>query len=333
VPCWRRLAVTPPNNLRRRNRVTQATLRRLNAPQYQSDQALLVNRGNGGEASAPSCGKGTPGRGRVPTLGLTRGWTRRVAGKRSSPVDTGLLNSGGRVRARAARSTLTRMARPRNERLVPPRLPVDLPSEPTLRLLAGADVTARTIRGDFSKSQLEGLVMEEVHIVNSSFLAADLNGVRMVDVLVEGSDFSGADMEEANLSRVTFKNCRMSGASLPRSQLRDLFFDEVRLDEVNLRRASGERLLFEHANLRRGDLYAAQLTSARFFDCDLKGADVSEANLRGARFHGSDLSELRGGEYLRDITIDSSQVLPLALRIFAGLDIRVEDDREVVDPN
>jgi hypothetical protein len=81
-------------------------------------------------------------------------------------------------------------------------------------------------------------------------------------------------------------------------------------------------------NLQRGDLCAAHFTSACFFDCDLRGVDVSEAKLRGAKFHGSDLSEIKGGECLRDIVIDSWQVLPLAIRVFAGLGIRVEDDRD-----
>jgi hypothetical protein len=47
----------------------------------------------------------------------------------------------------------------------------------------------------------------------------------------------------------------------------------------------------------------------------------------GARFHGSSLADIRGGEYLRDIVIDSSQILPLALRVFAALGIQVDDDR------
>jgi hypothetical protein len=37
--------------------------------------------------------------------------------------------------------------------------------------------------------------------------------------------------------------------------------------------------------------------------------------------------DIRGAEYLRGIVIDSSQVLPLAVRVFAGLGIRVEDER------
>jgi hypothetical protein len=222
-------------------------------------------------------------------------------------------------------------ARPKAERPVPPRLPPEVPVHPDLRLAAGGDVNGITIEGDFSRGQFEGLLVEEVHIVNSFFVAADLTRLRMVDVLVEGSDFSGADLDEADLSRVAFKNCRMSGASIPRSQLRDVVFDDVRLDDVNLRRSTGQRVLFEGVNLQRGDLHAAKLSSARFFDCDLRGLDLSEARLRGARFHGSDLSEMKGAEFLRDVVIDSSQVLPLAVQVLAGLQIRIEDSREDED--
>jgi hypothetical protein len=92
--------------------------------------------------------------------------------------------------------------------------------------------------------------------------------------------------------------------------------------------AEGDRVLFDHVNLTRAGFSSAQLAVACFFDSDLSEADVSQARLPGARFHGSVLSELKGGEYLRDVVIDSTQVLPLARGVFAGLHIRVEDDRD-----
>jgi uncharacterized protein YjbI with pentapeptide repeats len=81
-------------------------------------------------------------------------------------------------------------------------------------------------------------------------------------------------------------------------------------------------------NLERDEFYSAHLEAACFFDCDLSGADVSQAKLPEARLHGSVLSEIKGSEYLRDVVIDSAQVLPLAKGVFAGLNIRIEDDRE-----
>jgi uncharacterized protein YjbI with pentapeptide repeats len=210
---------------------------------------------------------------------------------------------------RVAARILNRMTRPDTDRPTPPRLPPDLLSEPDLRLTAGADFNCVTIQADFSDCDLEGLLVEDSRIVQSSFTAADLNRLRLVDVLVEGSDFSGADMQEASFTRVTFRACRMSGALLPRSRMRDVTFSEVRLDGVNFRMTEGERVVFDHVNLERGEFHSADLKSTRFFDCNLSGADVSQAKLPGARFHGSVLLDIKGSEYLRDVVIDSAQVL------------------------
>jgi uncharacterized protein YjbI with pentapeptide repeats len=224
------------------------------------------------------------------------------------------------------------MARLESDRPTPPRLPPDLPSDPDLRVAAGSEISRITIQGDFSNGDLEGVLVEDSRIVHSSFTASDLHRLRLTDVLVEGSDFSGADMEEASFTRVAFVGCRMSGALLPRARMQDVTFCEVRLDGVNFRMIEGERVVFDNANLQRGEFYSAHLKTASFFDCDLSGADVSQVKLPGSLFHGSLLTELKGSEYLRDVVIDSAQVLPLAKGIFAGLNIRIEDDREAEVP-
>jgi uncharacterized protein YjbI with pentapeptide repeats len=227
---------------------------------------------------------------------------------------------------------LRRMARPRNERPTLPRLPPEVPLDVHLRLTAGAEFDGLTIQGDYSEAHLEGLIVEEAHIVRSSFIATDLSRLKLVDVVVEASDLSGADMEEASFTRVTFKDCRMSGARLPRTHMRDVTFSEVRLDNGNFRMGTGDRVLFDHVILERGDFYSAQLTSTHFFDCDLTGADITKAKLSGARFHGSALIDLKGGEDLRNVVIDSSQVLPLATSVFGGLNIHIEDERDDPSP-
>jgi uncharacterized protein YjbI with pentapeptide repeats len=220
------------------------------------------------------------------------------------------------------------MARLESDRPTPPRLPPDLPSEPDLHITAGSQINRITVQGDFSNGDLEGVLMEDSRIVRSSFTAADLHRLRLTDVLVEGSDFSGADMEEASFTRVTFAGCRMSGALLPRARMHDVTFSDVKLDGVNFRMIEGERVVFDHANLQRSEFSAAHLKTACFFDCDLSGADVSQVKLPESRFHGSLLTDIRGSEYLRDVVIDSTQVLPLAKGVFAGLNIRIDDDRE-----
>ena len=223
-----------------------------------------------------------------------------------------------------------RMARTK-DRPNPPRVPADLHSQRDPRLTGDSDFSRLTIAGDFSGANLSGMTVEESHIRHSAFLSADLGRLRLVDVLVEDSDFAGAEMPEASFTRVTFRRCRMSGALMAQAQLRDVTFSESKLDDVNFRMCQGDRVVFDDVNLQRADFYAAHLTSARFFDCDMKEAEVSQAILPRARFHGSVLSDIRGGEYLRNVVIESAQVLPLAIRVFSALDIRVEDEREASD--
>lgn len=91
----------------------------------------------------------------------------------------------------------------------------------------------------------------------------------------------------------------------------------------------GERILFDHVDLNDAEFSAAKLKSARFFDCDLTQTDFYHVTLPGARFHASSLADVRGAEYLRDVVIESAQVLPLALRMFFKLGISIDDEREL----
>jgi uncharacterized protein YjbI with pentapeptide repeats len=91
---------------------------------------------------------------------------------------------------------------------------------------------------------------------------------------------------------------------------------------------TGERVQFDRGALQGADFYGARLEGLRLFDCDLSGAQFSQAVLRDARLHGSKLEGLRGAESLRGVAIDSTQVLPMALQLFASLGVKVDDDRE-----
>ena len=92
--------------------------------------------------------------------------------------------------------------------------------------------------------------------------------------------------------------------------------------------SQAERVRFDHVDLRAAEFSAGHLAWASFFDCDLADSEWSHTHVPGGRFHGSSIGDIKGGEYLRDIVIDSSQVVPLALRVFAGLGISVNDQRD-----
>ncbi|HEX4126117.1 MAG TPA: pentapeptide repeat-containing protein [Acidimicrobiales bacterium] len=212
-----------------------------------------------------------------------------------------------------------------------PRLGSDLALAQDVLGADDVELVQLTVQGDYSGQRFAGLTADESHFLHASFVGADLRGARLVDVLVDGSDFSGADLEEASLSRVEFVGCRMSGAQIAQSRMEDVTFTECKLDDANFRMCAADRILFDHVNLRGAEFSAAHLVGASFFDCDATGAEFSQVVMPGARFHGSSLADIKGGQSIRDIVIDSAQVLPLALRVFADLGIRIADERDTPD--
>jgi hypothetical protein len=56
--------------------------------------------------------------------------------------------------------------------------------------------------------------------------------------------------------------------------------------------------------------------------------DFAGERADGARLHGSRLVNLKGAASLLGVTIDTTQILPMARSIFAPLGLKVDDERE-----
>lgn len=126
---------------------------------------------------------------------------------------------------------------------------------------------------------------------------------------------------------VELRRCRLSGVDLSAARLNDVHLVECKLDEAGFAGATGERLRMDSCLLPRASLVGARIEHLRLYDCDLTEVDVSGARLDGARLHGSAIERLKGADGLRGVTIDSTQVVPFALRLFAARNIGVDDDR------
>ncbi len=217
---------------------------------------------------------------------------------------------------------------PRSTEPASPRLTVENLSLGDFRVADELSVGRLSITGEYHGQSGSGMDFDECRITAASFSGAALPRLRLTDVEIAGTDFSGADLEGASLTRVVFRDCRLSALQLQQSHLRDVAFSGCKIDGANLRMLQAERILFLDSDLREADFYGANLVSGRFFDCDLRAAAFSQAVLPDARFHGSTLDDLEGAEYLRNIVIDSSQVIPLATPVFRALGIRIDDERE-----
>lgn len=154
----------------------------------------------------------------------------------------------------------------------------------------------------------------------------DLAELVLLDVVLEECELSGATCTDARWERVVFRRCRMSGLVATDLQGTDLRFDACKLDQAWLRGASLDRCELVDCDLSGADLYGSRLTRSAFRRCDLTELDVSASEMERVSLHGSTIDRLKGADALRGITIDSDQLVPLALPILAAKQIRVDDD-------
>jgi uncharacterized protein YjbI with pentapeptide repeats len=215
---------------------------------------------------------------------------------------------------------------------LPPRLPASLGSGTGTVLEDDAEWSGVEVTGDFSSQAAVRVDVTECRMLGASFTSADLTRARVSDTAFVGCELSGATFHEAALTRVEFRECRMLGFGATQAQLRNVRFVDCRLDGAELRMAVGERVQFEHCSLVGADFYAARLADVRLFDSDLTEVEFSQADLTGGRLHGSKLERLRGARYLSGVTIDSTQVVSLALEMFAATGVRIDDERDAERP-
>jgi uncharacterized protein YjbI with pentapeptide repeats len=206
-----------------------------------------------------------------------------------------------------------------------PRLDDDLPVE-IAELDDEVEFMDAIVRGDFGGSELHLIGLRQCRVENATLIGARLIRATFVDCVIVDSDLSGALLEACRLERVELHRCRISGIQTPKSQLTDVAFLDCKGDAASFRMTTWERAEFRDCNLVESDFYSAKLPGSRFHGCDLGKADLSKADLKGTRMQRSNVTDVRGGESLRGVTISSDQIIPAALAVFASMKIRIDDD-------
>ncbi|MEY2473850.1 MAG: hypothetical protein QOK28_3179 [Actinomycetota bacterium] len=180
---------------------------------------------------------------------------------------------------------------------------------------------------DYVGQRADGVEMGDVIVRGGRWSGVVLDGWRAFGVAFEDCDLSGFSLlDEAVLQNVSFTRCRLSGANFSGARLRRVTFSECKLDDVNLRMADAEQVVFADAVLVGSDLHAAKLTDVRMRGCDLRATDWTKAALKTVDLRGSRLEDIRGADRLRGVTIESSQVVPLAYSLAVALELTIEDE-------
>ncbi|MBA3654821.1 MAG: pentapeptide repeat-containing protein [Actinobacteria bacterium] len=168
-------------------------------------------------------------------------------------------------------------------------------------------------------------------VAEASFAGLRVVGARLdrgvfSDCLFVDCDLSAIELRDASLRRIEFRDCRLSGANFAGAALHDVRFAECKLDDANFRMARADGIVFEDTMLVEADFYAASLPKAEFRRCDLTGAEFSKVAMPGADLRTSRIDGLKGAMDLSSVTIDSTQMIPFALSLFAALGVTIDDD-------
>lgn len=206
-----------------------------------------------------------------------------------------------------------------------PRLDDDVVAEDVL-FADEADIAGAVIRGDFAGSEFHFVALRECRVDGAAFTGSQLIRATFVDCLFVDSDLSGARFEDCRFERVELRNCRLSGIQAPSTHFTDVALIDCKADAASFRMTVWERAELRDCNLVGSDFYSAKLPESQILGCDLSQADLSKSDLTGTRMQRSNLTDLRGGDSLRGVTIGSDQVIPAALAVFASMKIRIDDD-------
>ena len=163
-------------------------------------------------------------------------------------------------------------------------------------------------------------------VATGDYVGQHAEGMEMGDVVVRGGRWSGAVLDELRAFNVDFEDCDLSGVSFAGAHLRHVHFRGCKLNDANFRMVEANDVAFDDAALVAADFYAAKLTDARMRRCDLRATDWTKSVLAGVDLRGSRLEDIRGAGSLRGVTIDSSQVVPLAYSLAVALELTISDD-------
>jgi uncharacterized protein YjbI with pentapeptide repeats len=206
-----------------------------------------------------------------------------------------------------------------------PRLDDDLLSDgPALD--DEVEVMDAIVRGDYGGSELHLVALRQCRLDGATFIGTRLTRAVLVDCMIVDCDLSGSLLEDCRLERVEFHRCRLSGIQAPKTHFTDVAFIDCKADAASFRMTTWERAELRDCNLAESDFYGAKLPGSSIHGCDLARADLSKADLNDSRLQRSNLTDIRGGESLRGVTISSDQLIPAALAVFTSLKIRIDDD-------
>jgi uncharacterized protein YjbI with pentapeptide repeats len=169
------------------------------------------------------------------------------------------------------------------------------------------------------------MIFDEVSLHKVTLINASLNEINARDVEIIGSDLSAAVCVNGNFTRAHFQNCRLSGIDFSRCKLQDVTFDGCKLDIANFRFAKLSRVSFINCSLVETDFQVGELHDVEFKDSILERVTFEQSKILRVDGRSSQFSNIRGWRYLKDLTIDQTQLITIAPELALEIGIKIQD--------
>ncbi len=212
----------------------------------------------------------------------------------------------------------------KHKTISPPQLPPVLSDIDEAAFTSDGTVEAARLFGALLTAPAKALSLDEVHM--ERVIASGVNFERMTarDLIAKSCDFSACRAWEASLLRSTLTDCRMTGWDSNRGICKDVTFVRCKLDIANFRFAKLTRVTFIDCILTNADFLSAQLQNVTFEKCHLEATEFAQCSMKDVDFRGSDLINIRGWQYFKGATIDTTQLMGAAPHLAQEIGIIVE---------
>jgi len=171
----------------------------------------------------------------------------------------------------------------------------------------------------------KSLGIDEAVLEKVVLAGAKLERFSITDAELRGCDLSAAQCPHASILRTHIKGGRLTGIDLSRSMIRDVVFEGCKLDMANFRYATLERVSFVDCMLTETDFQAAELSIVSFATSTLDRVEFGHCRLKDCDVRTSQLLAVRGWQYLKGLSVDSTQLIAIAPQLALELGIIIKD--------
>lgn len=158
-----------------------------------------------------------------------------------------------------------------------------------------------------------------------SFTGADLGAFHADNTVFERCDFTGVVADSIDIVQSELRDCRMDAFSANDGRWHDVAIERCTLRDASLRNTTWQHAELVEVVFARADFTNATFEQASFERCDLTEALFWHASLGGVSFPACRLDAVRGGLAFRGTRLELAQVNDVAMTVFEGLEIVVDD--------